>query len=98
MYMTVRPMLAVSQGKLWLLSTPFGKRGFFWDTWEHGGPEWERVRATAAECPRIHPEFLREELRAMGDRWFRQEYCCEFSDTTGTVFKSDLLDKALSDD
>ena len=44
MYLAVRPMLAVSDGALWLMSTPFGKRGFFYETWAHGGPEWERVR------------------------------------------------------
>jgi len=53
MYLAIRPMLAVSDGALWLMSTPFGKRGFFYEAWEHGGGEWERVRATAPECPRI---------------------------------------------
>jgi hypothetical protein len=98
LYMAVRPMLAVSGGKLWLMSTPFGKRGFFWETWEHAGPEWERVRATAAECSRIAPEFLREEKRAMGERWYRQEYCCEFSDVSSGVFDSDLVERAMSDE
>jgi len=28
-YKALRPMLAVGKGDLWLLSTPFGKRGFF---------------------------------------------------------------------
>ena len=98
LYMAVRPMLAVSGGKLWLMSTPFGKRGFFWETWQHGGTEWERVRATAAECSRIAPGFLEEEKRAMGERWFRQEYCCEFSDVSSGVFDSDLVERAMSDD
>jgi hypothetical protein len=98
MYKAVRPMLAVSDGGLWLMSTPFGKRGFFWETWQHGGPEWERVRATAAECPRIGREFLQEERRTLGDRWFRQEYCCEFNDATGAVFDSDLVEAAVSDE
>ena len=66
MYLAIRPMLAVSEGTLWLMSTPYGKRGFFWEAWERGGPEWERVRVPATECPRIRPEFLEEERRAMG--------------------------------
>src|SRR5262249_34945772 len=36
LYLAIRPMLAVSGGALWLMSTPFGKRGFFWETWERG--------------------------------------------------------------
>jgi terminase large subunit-like protein len=33
LYLSLRPMLAVSNGTLWLMSTPFGKSGFFWETW-----------------------------------------------------------------
>ena len=98
LYKAVRPMLAVSGGKLWLMSTPFGKRGFFWETWERGDAKWERVRATAAECPRIAAEFLEEERRAMGERWFRQEYCCEFNDLGGQVFDTDLVSRAMSNE
>src|SRR5436305_14405958 len=44
MYEAIRPMLAVSDGALWLMSTPFGKRGFFYEAWANGGPGWERIR------------------------------------------------------
>jgi hypothetical protein len=37
-YTTLRPMLAVSQGDIWMLSTPFGRRGFFYDTWRASEP------------------------------------------------------------
>src|SRR5262245_13965497 len=43
LYQAVRPMLAVSGGRIVLLSTPFGRRGFYFDVWEHGGTAWERV-------------------------------------------------------
>src|SRR5262249_45002526 len=49
LYRSVRPMLAVSGGKLVALSTPFGKRGFFYEEWHGGGP-WHRVRVTADQC------------------------------------------------
>jgi hypothetical protein len=29
MYKSLRPTLAVGNGDLWLMSTPYGKRGFF---------------------------------------------------------------------
>ena len=41
-YKALRPMLAVKNGDLWLLSTPAGKQGFFYENWEHGGAEWEK--------------------------------------------------------
>ena len=96
LYLAIRPMLAVSGGSLWLMSTPFGKRGFFYEAWEHGGSDWERIRVTAEECPRISPAFLAEERAAMGDRWFRQEYECEFSDTADGVFDRDLIERAFT--
>ena len=96
LYMSLRPMLAVSAGSLWLMSTPFGKRGFFYETWAHGDPEWERIRAPATDCPRIPPAFLEEERTTMGERCFRQEYLCEFEDSVSGVFHRDLFDAAIT--
>ena len=36
LYYAVRPMLAVSGGRLLMLSTPFGKRGVFYEEWTGG--------------------------------------------------------------
>ena len=97
-YRAVRPALATSGGALWLMSTPFGKRGFFHDTWVNGGPEWERVIAPATECPRIHASFLDEERRTLGDRWFRQEYLCEFEDSVSGVFSREMVERAMTEE
>jgi hypothetical protein len=91
-------MLAVGDGDLWLMSTPAGKRGFFYEEWQNGGDEWERVTVTGAQCLRIPAKFLAEERAAMGDRWYRQEYCCEFVDSDESLFDSDLVRAAISDD
>jgi len=96
LYKAVRPMLAVGDGDLWLLSTPFGKRGFFYETWVGGGEEWTRVRAPATECPRISPAFLEDERKVMGDRWFRQEYLCEFVETDDSAFSEEWLKRAIT--
>jgi hypothetical protein len=98
LYRAIRPMLAVSEGTLWLMSTPFGKRGFFHKAWVEGRDDWERYRVPATECPRIRREFLEEERAAMGERWFRQEYLCEFEDSVSTVFDTDLVRQAITDE
>jgi hypothetical protein len=98
LYYAVRPMLAVSGGRLILMSTPFGKRGHFFEAWQDGGTEWERIEIPATRCARIAPAFLEEERRQIGDWWFRQEYLCEFVATTDQVFAYDLVMGALSDD
>jgi hypothetical protein len=98
LYLAIRPMLAVSDGALWLMSTPFGKRGFFYEAWANGGPDWARVRAAATECPRIGRKFLEEERATMGERWFRQEYLCEFEEAVSGVFARDLVERAITDE
>ncbi len=95
LYYSVRPMLAVSGGRLVALTTPFGKRGFFHQEWTEGGPSWQRVKVTAYDCPRISPAFLEQERAALGDRWFNQEYLCEFSDTIDQVFAYEHVMAAL---
>src|SRR5215208_3107256 len=50
LYFAVRPMLAVSGGALMMLSTPYGKRGVFYEEWT-GGRGWERYEVTASQCP-----------------------------------------------
>jgi hypothetical protein len=96
MYRALRPMLAVGDGDLWLLSTPYRKRGFFYANWEHGGPGWHRVRVPATACPRISREFLEEDRRHQkGD--FAMEYMCEFMEDGLSVFSRDLVERALDD-
>lgn len=97
LYYSIRPMLAVSGGRMACLTTPFGKRGFFHDEW-HGTNSWERVRITALQCPRITKDFLEQERQSLGDWWFRQEYLCEFVDTNDQVFRSEDIERAFSDD
>jgi hypothetical protein len=67
LYGSVRPMLAVSRGRLVCLSTPAGKRGFFFAEWSEG-QGWHKVRVTADECERISRDFLAAEERSLGPR------------------------------
>jgi hypothetical protein len=86
LYRSVRPMLAVSDGRLICLSTPFGKRGFFFHEWEDAGASWHRIRIPWQECPRITPAFIARELRSLGESWVRQEYETSFEALEGLVY------------
>ena len=97
LYYAVRPMLAVSGGRLIMLSTPFGKRGVFYEEWTEG-TGWERYTVTASECPRIPPAFLAEEREALGSWWYAQEYECRFMEAVDSVFTTELIQAALSDE
>jgi hypothetical protein len=54
LYKTVRPMIAVSQGRLIGLTTPFGQRGWFFNEWTGDGP-FSRVWSTWHDCPQGRP-------------------------------------------
>jgi hypothetical protein len=97
LYFAVRPMLAVSGGALMMLSTPYGKRGVFFEVWE-SGLQWERYEVPASQCPRISEEFLEEERASLPPFIFRQEYECSFEETEDQVFTSDMIDRALTDE
>jgi hypothetical protein len=81
-----------------LMSTPYGRCGFFYETWASGDPEWERVQVTGEECPRIPKEFLKKEREVLGDCHFRQEYLCEFVDAASSVFDIEAVERALTSD
>ncbi len=97
LYYSVRPMLAVSGGRLVMMSTPYGKRGVFFEEWTNG-VGWERYRVPATECPRISHAFLEAERRSMPEWWFKQEYLCQFSETEDQLFTGEMIEGARADD
>lgn len=98
LYDALAPSLAVSRGRIILLSTPFGKRGIFHRLWTEGGTQWYRVKVTAADCPRIPASFL-EEQRAIMPAWsYEQEFMCTFHDDQLSAFTFADVQAALSAD
>jgi hypothetical protein len=49
LYASVRPMLAVSGGRLALLSTPWGCRGFYYEAYKNRD-KWDFYRIDATQC------------------------------------------------
>ncbi|WP_441360086.1 terminase large subunit domain-containing protein [Agrobacterium sp. MCAB5] len=93
----VRPMMATKpDARLVALTTPAGKRGWFYEAWVNGDPSWERVKVPASECPRISPEYLAEELKALGAIKFSEEYNLEFHDPEEAVFPLAIIEAAFT--
>lgn len=95
LYYAARPFLAVSGGRLMMLSTPAGRRGVFHHEWIEG-EGWERYEIKAAQIPRIPAAFLEEERRALPARMYRQEYECSFEEVDDAVFAYDLIEEAIT--
>lgn len=98
LYQSVRPMLAVSGGRIIVLSTPWGTRGFYWEAWKHR-ENWDYYEVPAEMCPRITPEFLQEEEENIGEYFFEQEYHCKFLDAQTAAFRSEdiarIIDRSI---
>jgi hypothetical protein len=95
---SLRPMQAVTgagRRRFVAMSTPWGRRGFFFERWQSGDPGWLKVRVTAEECPRIPAEFLAEQERELGPLLYQQEYQCQFVDSAETLFNSELVEAAI---
>ena len=98
LYVAVSRMLATTRGQRVLLSTPKGKRGFFWNEWSgQGRKRWRRHKVQWNQCPRISPEHIEDERLSHGDQWIAQEYECEFLAEVGGCFNTDAM-LACADD
>lgn len=96
-YSALRPMLAVSGGGIIAMSTPWGRRGWWYEAW-HSKERWTRFEVPATDCPRISKEFLEEELRSQGQWVFAQEYECKFMDAARSVFRGEDIDRIVREE
>lgn len=85
----VTPMLSTTKGKLILLGTPHGKKGFFYDCFQQDS--FAKFHISAEDCPRIDKEFLTREKRRMTAVQYAQEYLGEFVDELTQYFPTDLI-------
>jgi hypothetical protein len=97
LYYAIRPMLAVSGGTMIMLSTPYGRRGVFYEEWT-GEEEWTRFEVPATEVARIPASFLASERRSMPVWWWAQEYGCEFRETEDQLWTHEMIEGARDDE
>jgi hypothetical protein len=109
-YQAVFPMLAVSGGRVILLSTPHAKFGAFYDIWTEA-PEWDfrlpaeaqeeawlKIKVPWWECPRIRPAFIEAERARFGNAYVQREYELEFADAITAAFRTEDIDAMARDD
>lgn len=96
---SVLPMIAVSRqtksmGIIVLLSTPFGKGGYYYNTFTD--PDFTSFHVSSENCKRIPLDFLKKEKERMTKAEYRQEYQGEFTDEWNQFFSTELIKKAMS--
>jgi len=97
LYGAVLPFIAISNGRLALLSSPDGRRGFFFDAYQHR-EEWFYKEIPATACSRWKAADLAEMRRKTGEYFFAQEMECAFNDATTGAFRSDDIDAAVQEE
>jgi hypothetical protein len=96
LYYSCRAYLATTNGRVWLLSTPFGKRGFFYE--ESSAGRFSVTLVPASGCARISRAFLAEQKLTLPGSWYAQEYECQFTSVDGGVFDHDLVLASISNE
>ena len=96
---SVIPMIAVSRqtrgfGHIFLLSTPFGKGGFFYDSFSDG--DFRQWHISSEDCPRIPKSLLLKERRRMSKAEYAQEWQGEFAEEWNQFFKTELIKRAMT--
>lgn len=95
--LSVQPMTILGNTEEIVLSTPYGKMGWFFDLWDSKEKlaQWRQFKVTAYECPRIDPAELELHRHTMPKRWFEQEYMLAFNDAVDAVFSKETIESAV---
>lgn len=91
------PMLAASNGRMTLISTPRGRNLFYrlFLRGQNGEPDFWSRHAPSTENPQVSSEYLKLQKELMTDRAFLTEYEAEFLETNSSVFGYDDIEACL---
>jgi len=92
----VTPMLAITKGKIILLSTPFGKGGYFYRCFSD--ETFTSFHISSEDCPRKNQDFLNQEKKRMSKLQYAQEYLGEFVDELKRFFPTSLIENCMRED
>lgn len=97
----VRPLLADYDGQFVAISTPKGRNWFYrmWHEGQGADPRYKSFRFSTADNPHLSREWLADERARRSERVWQQEYCAEFLESEGQVFRGvqDIVSPAPSD-
>ncbi len=89
------PMVAATDGYIWLLSTPFDRDHVFYKAFT--SKDWSIYHLPSSVNPLIKPEFLQEQKELIGEERFAMEYLAEFVDDAHAYYPMTLLRPCIQD-
>jgi hypothetical protein len=91
---SVIPALAITRGSIWLLSTPFLKRGYYYQCFSD--PSFTSFHTSSEECPRRDDKFLAHKKATITKAQYTQMYLGEFVDEALQFFPDALIRKCMT--
>ena len=88
-WVAIEPVIAVTKGRVILLSTPQGKKGFFFKAFSDDDYTHFHIKAT--ECPRYEKEYLDKKRKQLTEVAFATEYLGEFIDDYNRKFVDEWI-------
>lgn len=106
-FAAAKPVLLTTAGQIWMCSTPFGKEGYFWDSWCNKSQRFkvfhissEEVISNRTVCKTWSEQkreqammFLDSEKADMSELQYGQEYLGLFLEDLRRFFDDDLITK-----
>ena len=87
----ITPIISVSHGKMILLSTPHGRKGYYYNCFSD--KDYTSFHVSALDCPRHTKEFLDKAEARMTKVEFATEYLGEFIDELREYFTDEWIEK-----
>lgn len=95
-YTALEPSLAVTNGKIVLISSPFGKQGRFYES--HTRLDYySRYHVSYEDCPFINKDYIERERQNKTEMEFQQEYQADFVEEADTYFTISLIKSCMTE-
>jgi len=109
-FVAAKPTLLTTGGKIWMCSTPFGKQGYFWESFQNKYDRWEVFHISSEEVIHNRPisetwteknreegiRMLDEEKRDMGLLQYSQEYLGLFMEDLRRFFDDEWINQTCT--
>ena len=86
LYRTAQVRVGLARGRAVCLTTPLGRRGFFYEAWRSGCDGWARLEVPAERIDRLPRPLCPNRRRVLGEAWYRQEFACAFEEVVGLIY------------
>lgn len=88
---SIIPALAITKGNIWLLSTPFLKRGYYYECFND--PAFTAFHTSSEDCPRKDQVFLDRQKEVLTKTQYAQMYKGQFVDELLQFFPDGLIEQ-----